>query len=154
MEYLKTPLLHGMNAFLLNDSHDRIRQFREACRSGRGLLVKREREKELDFWDWELSRVKDLALHKAFREACGIEECSRYYTGWKPHGILKLPPRLWPELADMWNHRRLDLIDCFGSACGRCLFASIIRNRPGCSMSNTLLSASCCTSHSTRCNSP
>lgn len=119
VEYLKTPLLYSMEAFLLPDDHDRIRDFREALKSGRGLLVKRERTKELDFFDWELSRVKDLGCHLAFRANVGMGERDRPFTGWKPHGILKLAPGIWPELADMWNHRRLDMIDCFGVAASR-----------------------------------
>ena len=46
MESLKTPLLHYLEAFLLPSNHDRIRCFREALRSGPGLMVKRERAKE------------------------------------------------------------------------------------------------------------
>jgi hypothetical protein len=52
MEELKTPLLHSMDAFLLPDTHDRIRCFREALRSGPGLMVKRQRAKERHFWNW------------------------------------------------------------------------------------------------------
>ena len=126
VEHLKTPLLQSMEAFLLPDSHDRIRCFREALRSGRGRLVKRERAKELDFWDWELSRVKDLGQHLAFRKTCGIDERSRYLMGWQPHGILKLAPGLWPELVDMWNHRRLDMIDCFGASACKCMVLPIL----------------------------
>lgn len=35
-----------MESFLLPDTHDRIRCFREALRSGPGLMVKRDRAKE------------------------------------------------------------------------------------------------------------
>jgi hypothetical protein len=48
MDHLKTPLLHSMEAFMLPPSHDRIRCFREALRSGPGLLMAKERAKELD----------------------------------------------------------------------------------------------------------
>ena len=51
LDHLKTPLLHSVEAFLLPDTHDRIRCFREALRSGPGLMVKRNRAKEPDFWD-------------------------------------------------------------------------------------------------------
>ena len=133
MEHLKTPLLHAMDAFLLPDDHDRIRCFREALRSGPGLLVKRERAKELDFFNWELSRVKDLGKHLAYREKMGIEERARYMTQWDTRGRQTLAPGLWPELVSVWNHRRLDMIDCFTAAackCFECLVPSV--NSCGC----------------------
>ena len=118
LDHLKTPLLHSMDAFLLPDTHDRIRCFREALRSGPGLMVKRERAKELDFWDWGISHVKDLTLHLVFREKNGIAERMRWLTGWDTRGRKKLAPGLWPELVDCWNMRRLDMVDCFaGAAC-------------------------------------
>ena len=107
-----------MDAFLLPDTHDRIRCFREALRSGPGLMVKRERAKEEDFWDWDKSKVKDLAVHRVFREANGLAERSRWLTGWGTLGRKSLAPGLWPELVHCWNHRRLDLIDCFSGAAG------------------------------------
>jgi hypothetical protein len=119
LQYLETPLLHSMDAFLLPDSHDRIRCFREALRSGPGLMVKRERAKELDFWDWELSHVQDLPRHKVFRQANGIEDRSRWLTGWDTRGRKALAPGLWPELFDCWNMRRLDMIDCFAAAASK-----------------------------------
>lgn len=118
MDYLKTPLLHSMDAFLLPDTHDRIRCFREALRSGPGLLVKRERAQEPDFWDWQLSHVQDLPRHMAFRESTGIAEKSRWLSGWAPRGHKEVAPGLWPELLDCWNHRRLDMLDCFAAAAG------------------------------------
>ena len=60
MDHLKTPLLHPMEAFLLPENHDRLRRLREALRSGPGRMVAKERAKELDFFDWDLSGVKDL----------------------------------------------------------------------------------------------
>ena len=119
LDHLKTPLLHSMDAFLLPDEHDCIRSFREALRSGPGLMVKRERAKEKDFWNWEESGVKDLTEHLAFRHNNGIEERSRWLTQWDTRGRKTLAPNLWPELFDMWNHRRLDLIDCFAAACSK-----------------------------------
>ncbi|CAJ1936311.1 unnamed protein product [Cylindrotheca closterium] len=119
LDHLKTPLLHSMDAFLLPDTHDRIRCFREALRSGPGLMVKRERAKEEDFWDWDKSKVKDLAVHRVFREANGLAERSRWLTGWGTLGRKSLAPGLWPELVHCWNHRRLDLIDCFSGAAVR-----------------------------------
>ena len=116
LDHLKTPLLHSMEAFLLPDSHDRIRSFREALRSGPGLMVKRDRAKELDFWEWEISRVKDLSAHKIFREKIGLADRSRWLTGWNTRGRKELAPTLWPELFDCWNMRRLDMIDCFAGA--------------------------------------
>jgi len=119
LDYLKTPLLHSMDAFLLPDTHDRIRCFREALRSGPGLMVKRERAKELDFWDWDLSHVKDLTLHMVFREKSGIAERSRWLTGWDTRGRKQIAPGLWPELVDCWNMRRLDMVDCFAAAASK-----------------------------------
>lgn len=119
MGHLKTPLLYSMDAFLLPDTHDRIRCFREALRSGPGLMVKRERAAEPDFWDWPLSQNLDTPRHMVYREAYGIEERSRWITQWEPRGKKSLPPGCWPELFDCWNMRRLDLIDCFGSAAVR-----------------------------------
>ena len=119
LDHLKTPLLHSMDAFLLPDTHDRIRCFREALRSGPGLLVHRERAKELDFWNFEESRIKDVTCHLAFRSANGIDERSRYLTGWDTRGRKLLAPTCWPELFDCWNMRRLDMIDCFGAAAGK-----------------------------------
>ena len=119
MDHLKTPLLHSMDAFLLPDTHDRIRCFREALRSGPGLMVKRERAKELDFWDWDLAHVKDLTLHLVFREKCGIAERVRWLTGWDTRGRKKIAPGLWPELVDCWNMRRLDMVDCFSVAASK-----------------------------------
>ncbi|KAL3944975.1 MAG: hypothetical protein SGBAC_000951 [Bacillariaceae sp.] len=119
LDHLKTPLLHSMDAFLLPDTHDRIRCFREALRSGPGLMVKRERAKEENFWDWDKSKVKDLAVHHVFREANGLAERSRWLTGWDTLGRKSLAPGLWPELVHCWNHRRLDLIDCFSGAAVR-----------------------------------
>lgn len=113
LNHLETPLLHSMEAFLLPDTHDRIRSFREALRSGPGLMVKRDRAKELDFWDWEISRVKDLIGHKIFREKAGLADRMRWLTGWNTRGRKSLAPGLWPELFDCWNMRRLDMIDCF-----------------------------------------
>ena len=55
MGHFKTPLHHSMEAFLLPPTHDRIRCFREALRSGPGLMVAKERAKENDFFDWELT---------------------------------------------------------------------------------------------------
>eukprot|EP00934_Nitzschia_sp_Nitz4_P001526 Nitzschia sp. Nitz4//scaffold16_size188269//113894//121049//NITZ4_001800-RA/size188269-processed-gene-0.61-mRNA-1//1//CDS//3329538544//1526//frame0 len=119
LDHLKTPLLHSMDAFLLPDTHDRIRCFREALRSGPGLLVKRERAQETDFWDWELSHVQDLPRHMAFREKNGIDERARWLTGWSTRGNKEVAPGLWPELLDCWNHRRLDMVDCFAAAAVR-----------------------------------
>ncbi len=115
MDHLKTPLLHSMEAFLLPATHDRIRRLREALRSGPGLMVAKERAKELDFFDWELSGVKDLAYHVNYREQHGINQRSRWLTQWGPQGSRLVTPIIWPELLDMWNHRRLDLIDCFSA---------------------------------------
>ena len=119
MNHLKTPVLYSMEAFLLPDTHDRIRCFREALRSGPGLMVARERAKALDFWDWELSRVKDLASHLAVRKLLGLAERSRWITNWNTRGRKKVAPGLWPELSAMWNHRRCDLIDCFAASAAR-----------------------------------
>jgi hypothetical protein len=69
-----------------------------------------------DFWDWDLSRVKDLGKHKAFRENNGLPDKMRRLTKWAPRGEKKLAPGLFPELVDCWNHRRLDMIDCFDGA--------------------------------------
>jgi site-specific DNA-cytosine methylase len=55
MDHLKTPLLHSMEAFMLPPTHDRIRCFREALRSGPGHMVANERAKEKDFYDWKLT---------------------------------------------------------------------------------------------------
>ena len=113
MDHLKTPLLHSMEAFLLSPTHDRIRCFREALRSGQGLMVAKERAKELDFFDWELTSVKDLGYHVNYREMHGINERARWLTQWDTRGRRLVPPGIWPELVAMWNMRRLDLIDCF-----------------------------------------
>jgi hypothetical protein len=83
-----------MDAFLLDETHDRIRCFREALRSGPGLLVKRYRAKELNFWDFEEARIKDVTCHYAFREANGIDEKSRWLTGWDTRGRKLLAPGL------------------------------------------------------------
>lgn len=48
MDHLKTPSLHSMDAFMLPPSHDRIRCFREALRSGPGLLMAKDAAKQLD----------------------------------------------------------------------------------------------------------
>ena len=119
LNHLETPLFHSMDAFLLPETHDRIRCFREALRSGPGLLVHRERAKELDFWNFEEARIKDVTCHLAFRMANGIDERARYLTGWDVRGKKLLAPTLWPELFDCWNHRRLDMIDCFNAAAGK-----------------------------------
>lgn len=119
MDHLKTPLLHSMEAFLLPPTHDRIRCFREALRSGPGLMVAKERAKELDFFDWELSSVKDLAHHLNYRKKMGIEERSRFITQWNTRGRKQVAPGLWPELVAMWNHRRCDLIECFSASAVR-----------------------------------
>ena len=116
MDHLKTPLLHSMEAFLLPPTHDRIRCFREALRSGPGLMVAKERAKELDFFDWELTSVKDLGYHVNFREKLGIHKHARWLTKWGTRGRRKVPPGIWPELVAMWNMRRLDLIDCFSAS--------------------------------------
>ena len=116
MSFLKTPLLYPMEAFLLPDTHDRIRCFREALRSGPGLLMAKERSKELDFFDFAESGVKDLAVNVYFREVNDIEERSRWLTNWDTRGRFKIAPGLWPELVAMWNMRRKDLIDCFASS--------------------------------------
>jgi site-specific DNA-cytosine methylase len=119
MVHLKTPLLYPMDAFLLSETHDRIRCFREALRSGPGLMVKRERATEPDFWDWELSQNLDTPRHMVYRQVYGIEDRSRWLTQWDTRGKKCLPPGCWPELFDCWNMRRLDLIDCFASAAVR-----------------------------------
>ena len=119
LDHLKSPLLHSMEAFLLPDTHDRIRSFREALRSGPGLLVKRDRAKELDFWDWELSRVKDLSAHVVYREKIGLADRARWLTGWQTRGRKALAPSLWPELFDCWNMRRLDMIDCYAASASK-----------------------------------
>ncbi|KAL3895829.1 MAG: hypothetical protein SGARI_007333, partial [Bacillariaceae sp.] len=118
LEYLKTPLLHSIEAFLLPVTHDRMRCFREALRSGQGRLVARERAKESDFFD-PMSQVKDTELHYAFRAKNGIPERQRWLTEWGMRGQKQLAPGLWPELFDCWNMRRLDMIDCFAAACFR-----------------------------------
>ena len=79
-------------------------------------MVKRDRAKELDFWEWEISRVKDLAGHKVYREKIGLADRSRWLTEWDTRGRKELAPSLWPELCDCWPTRRLDLIDCFAAA--------------------------------------
>jgi len=119
MDHLKTPLLFSMDAFLLPPTHDRIRCFREALRSGPGLMVARERAKERDFWNWREANVKDLPLHMVFREKNGLAEKSRWLTGWGIRGRKSVAPGLWPELVDMWNMRRCDLIDCFAGAASK-----------------------------------
>jgi hypothetical protein len=60
-----------MDAFLLPDTHDRIRCFREAVRSGPGLMMARDRAKELDFMDYGLSKKRDTPNHIIFREKMG-----------------------------------------------------------------------------------
>jgi len=115
MDHLKTPLLHSMEAFLLSPTHDRIRRFREALRSGPGLMVAKERAKELDFFDWDLTGVKDLGYHVNYREMHGINERARWLTQWDTRGRRQVTPGIWPELVAMWNMRRLDLIDCFSA---------------------------------------
>jgi site-specific DNA-cytosine methylase len=119
LEHLQTPLLHSLDAFLLPETHDRLRCFREALRSGPGLLVKRDRAKELNFWDFEEARIKDVTCHMAFRKVNGIDNTARWLTGWGMRGQKLLAPGLWPELVDCWNMRRLDMVDCFGAAAGK-----------------------------------
>lgn len=126
LDHLKTPLLHSMDAFLLPDTHDRIRCFREALRSGPGLMVRRERAREPDFWNWGESRVRDLTCHLAFREGNGIEERARWLTNWSTRGRKQVAPGLWPELADCWKMRMLDMVDCFGSTASKCLSLYLI----------------------------
>lgn len=82
-------------------------------------MVKRDRANEPDFWDWDAKKVLDLVKHIAFREANGLEEKSRWLTRWGARGSKSLAPGLWPELVDCWNHRRLDMIDCFAGAAGK-----------------------------------
>ena len=62
MDHLKTPVLHSMEAFMLPPTHDRIRCFREALRSGPGLMVANERAKEKDFYDWKLTGKLSVKL--------------------------------------------------------------------------------------------
>ena len=69
-------------------------------------MVARERAKEIDFWDWEASHVRDMPLHLSFREKNGIEEKMRWLTGWGTRGRKEVAPGIWPELVDMWNMRR------------------------------------------------
>ena len=138
LDKLKTPLLHSMEAFLLPESHDRIRCFREALRSGPGLLVKRERAKQLNFWDYNEARAKDVIQHYAFRQVNGIDEKSRYLTGWDTRGRKLLAPGLWPELVDCWDMRRLDMIDCFGAAASKSVFKIILLCR-SCDLNANLL---------------
>lgn len=78
-------------------------------------MVAKERMKELDFFDWELSGVKDLAHHLNYRRLTGIEERSRWLTQWNTRGRKSIAPGIWPELVAMWNMRRRDLIDSFAA---------------------------------------
>ena len=118
LDFLKEPIVHSIEAFFLPPSHDRIRQFREALRSGPGQLLARDRAREPDFWDWK-NKNKDTPRHVRFRRDNGIDELSRWFTGWGTSNHLECAPNLMPELLDAWNGRRLDMIECFGAAAMR-----------------------------------
>jgi len=119
LHHLEAPIVHSIAGFFLPPTHDSIRSMREALRSGPGQILARERARDPDFWDYAKNRNKDAPRHMRFRRDTGIEERSRWLTGWDTMNRQELAPSLMPEYFDKWNSRRLDMIDCFGIAAHR-----------------------------------
>ncbi len=65
-----------MEVLMLPSTHDWIHCFHEALYSGPGLLVVKKRAKDFNFFDWDLSNVKDLVHHLNYRSKHSIEERS------------------------------------------------------------------------------
>ena len=79
-----------------------------------------KRRKKLTLVD----KANVLATSRLWRESVTAyakdhPERMRWMTGWDICGRKQLAPGLWPELFDCWNHRRLDMIDCFAGAAGK-----------------------------------
>ena len=53
--------------------------------------------KDLNFVDWELSKIKDLTHHLNYRNKHDIEERCRWMTQWNMQGWRNVTPGLWCE---------------------------------------------------------
>lgn len=119
LRFLQVPLTHSIEAFFLPAHHDRLRQFREALRSGPGMILAKNRMRDPDFWDWSHKNL-DTPRHFRFRADNNIDLMSRWITGWGDNRQrVRVAPGVMPELVNKWNSRRHDMIDCFAAAAAR-----------------------------------
>jgi len=108
VRYLKSPVRHSLEAFILNDDHEIIRRFREALNGPAGRRTKSACMQEVDFW---ASNNANLPHNKNSRAALGLKDRARYLTNWGPYGEKQIPPHYWLEYINCCNQRQVDMLD-------------------------------------------
>ena len=83
VEYLKSPVRHSLDAFILNEDHEIIRRFREALRGPPGRKTKSLKMQEPYFWT---STSSNLPHNKHTRKALKLNDTARYITRWGEFG--------------------------------------------------------------------
>jgi len=79
VKFVKSPVRHSLESFILQVDHDVIRVFREALNGPPGRQTKRGHFMEPDFWT---STKADLRHNKIARERLGFEDMKRTLTNW------------------------------------------------------------------------
>ncbi len=106
--YLRSPVRHSLEAFLLNDDHDIIRRFREALNGPPGRITKTANFLEPDYWT---SGNANLPHNKNARAGVGMKDKARPQTEWEAFGVKHIPPHYWLEYINCNNLRIIDLLD-------------------------------------------
>lgn len=108
IKFVRSPVRHSLESFILEVDHDVIRVFREALNGPAGRQTKRGLFLEPDFWT---SANANLRHNKIAREKLGFDDMSRSLTKWGPFGAKKVPPHYWLEYANMLSQREIDLLE-------------------------------------------
>ena len=117
MEYLKSPVKHTLESFLLETDHEKVREFREALRGPPGRVSARGVNLEPYFWNSKTDA--NLPHNKAVRSKNRIDDLNRFITNWHGFGKKQLPPHYWLEYMACLNQRNLDMIDILHSCFAR-----------------------------------
>ena len=116
VKFLKSPVRHSLESFLLEADHDIVRVFREALNGPAGRTSKRSAFLEPDFWT---STSGDLKYSTNTREKSGIDEMTRTLTSWGPYGKKQCPPHYWMEYLNLMNQRRMDVLEIMHASAAR-----------------------------------
>ena len=108
VKFVRSPVRHSLESFILEVDHDVIRVFREALNGPAGRQTKRGHFMEPDFWT---SAKADLRHNKIARERLGFEDMTRTLTKWGPFGAKQVPPHYWLEYLNLIDQREIDLLE-------------------------------------------
>jgi len=113
VNFLKSPVKHSLDAFMLQPDHEIIRLFREALNGPPGRQSKRSYMLEPDFWT---SASANLPHNQNTRKYLGLEDEARWLMNWGANGKKQIPPQFWLEYLNCNGQRTIGMLDILYAA--------------------------------------